>query len=225
MIYPFLYYGIITGSRTGSSHFCELLESTNRLGSPNEYFNPDMRIYYEDYFEKTNQSYLDKVIWSSKKENFVVGTKFNDVTHVHSAWKEGMLDKITHWIWLKRRNKVAQAVSRYIAWKSDVWDYSEMYKFKPKSIPYSQEDINFLISEIEKEEMWIELFLKDKKFMKITYETDVCECPEQTVTSVLNFLDITTKDLPALKSSQKIMSTSLNKDFIERYKKDVSYKF
>jgi len=220
MNYPFIYYGIITGTRTGSSHFCELLESTNRLGTPNEYFNNDMRSYYENVFTKSNQSYLDKITWCTKKQNFVVGVKFNDVKQILSAKEEGMLDKITHWIWLKRYDKLNQAVSRHIAWETDVWDYSELDKIKNKEVKYSKWTIDFILNEIKKEEQWIECFLHGKKHMELIYELDICENAEQAVTGVLNFLNITTKDLPEIKSTQKIMSTELNSQFVDMYLKD-----
>lgn len=217
MNYPFIYYGIITGTRTGSSHFCDLLESTNRLGSPSEYFNHEMRHYYDKIFPNTNQSYLDKIIWNTKKENFVVGVKFNNVNQIISSKEEGMLDKITHWVWLKRSDKLAQAVSRYIAWETDIWDYSELKNMKNKEVKYSKWNIDFILNEIKKEEQWIECFLNGKKYIELMYEEDICENPEQSVVSVLNFLNVTTKDLPPIKSNQKIMRNDLNEKFIQMY--------
>ena len=216
MKHPWLYYAIITGTRTGSSHLCDLLESTNRLGSPTEYFNPDWRKLYESKFPNTEHSFTDKIMWFSKKENFVVGVKLNDITQLYTAFKEGMGNRITHWIWLRRCDKVAQAVSRYIAWETDVWDCTELHKRPP--VQYSKERISNVLKGIVEEEMWIELFLRDKKFIELQYETDVCESPDQAVTSILDFLNVPQYDLPQLASKQLVMTTDLNTEFIKRFK-------
>lgn len=206
MNYNFKYYAILGPSRSGSSHLCDILESTNRLGNPDEYFNKDMMPYYlNHFFPKNTQSYSDKITWHSKKENFVVGVKFTNITHLQTAKDFDFLDKIQFWIWIKREDKILQAISRYKSWKTGIWDHNELLKNKNKEANYNFDEIKFVLENIISEEKEFESFLEDKNYMEISYEKDIVESPEQTVISVLNFLSVPIEYLPKIKSNQKIM--------------------
>lgn len=204
--YNFKYYAIITGSRTGSSHLCDLLESTNRLGKPDEYFNIEMMPYYlKNILPQTNQSYVDKLTWSTKKSNFVVGIKLNHVNHIYELDQHNMIEKIGYWVWLIRDDKVMQAISRYKAWQTDVWDWTQTNENKNPNLKYDKVKIKAAYDSVIEEERWIGLFLKDKNYMEVYYEEDLTKNPEQTVISILNFIGVPTEDLPVLKSQQKVM--------------------
>lgn len=222
MNYQFKYYGVLGPSRSGSSHLCDMLDSTNRLGKPDEYFNKDMMSYYNNhFFPKNDQSYNDKVTWHSKKQNFVVGVKFTNIIHLETASEYGFLEKIKYWIWIKREDKILQAISRYKSWKTGIWDYNEMAKKKSKSdINYNFDEIKFVLENIISEENEFSKFLDDKDYMEISYEKDIVESPDQTIISILNFLSVPTEQLPPIKSNQKIMRNSESIEWKEKFISD-----
>lgn len=221
MKYNFTYYGILGPSRSGSSHLCDLLNSTNRLGKPDEYFNKEMMSYYIDhFFPKNDQSYIDKIIWHTKKDNFVVGAKFTNIEHLQTANDMKFLDKISKWIWIKRDDKILQAISRYKSWKTGIWDSNELNKKGKIKIDYNKDEIKFVFDGILKEEEEFYQFIKNRDYMEISYEKDIVESEEQTIISILNFLSVPTECLPMLKSNQKIMRDKTTLEWKERFKSD-----
>ncbi len=221
MSYNFKHYAIITGSRSGSTHLCDLINSTNRLGRPDEYFNSDMRPYYEAHvFPQTKQSYIDKITWFTKKDNFVVGVKLNHINHIYSAYEEGYLDKVGYWIWLRRSDKILQAISRYRAWTTGAWDWTLNKSEFPATLEYSSDKIKNALASIIEEEKWMELFLRDKKVMEIYYESDIVNTADQTIHAMLEFMDVPTNDLPPLVSAQKVMRDEINLAWKERFENE-----
>ena len=225
--YNFKHYAIITGSRSGSSHLCDLIESTNRLGTPDEYFNTErMEYLLEHVFPQNNQSYQDKILWHTKKANFVVGYKINHIDHLLKAQSMGILSKITYWIWLKRNDKILQAISRYISWVSGVWDNSMSQKRSGmiEKVKYDFGSIRTAYSNIIDEEKWINAFLIGKNYIELEYESDVVDFPNQTITAVLEFLNLPIENLPPLKSNQKIMRTNRNTEWKNIFIKELASK-
>lgn len=189
-------YSILCGSRTGSTFLCDLLKSTNRAGDPQEFFNKDVRPHFEKFNKK---GYVDGIINNTKTENDVFGVKIVGKDQ-WEAYRQSPL-KITHYIWLYREDKVAQAVSRYKSWKTNKWHTN-----KPINTNYSFEDLKWCYDDILKEEEFYADFFKDKKHIKISYEKDLLANKDQTIRCILNHLDVNNNELPELKSSRTKIS-------------------
>ena len=101
-------YSIISTPRSGSTYLCSLLQKTGRMGNPEEYFNVDLIPFYQEKLkiEGNPQSYLDKIIWQSRMANDCVGVNLNSEEAFNVAKKHGWIDINTHWIRLKREDKI-----------------------------------------------------------------------------------------------------------------------
>lgn len=207
-------YAVLCTNRSGSSFLCEALTSTNRCGKPQEFFNPWIKeqlaeefsyhkgkgIFPEDekgrpiLFDRVK--YKEKIIKDFRTKNDVFGIKvvgFWQLMDFASSkpqndWK---------YIYLYREDKVLQAISAYIADKTNGWH-------KETTPPeYDKDAIKWYYDMILKDEEVILEYLQDKNYLSLSYENDLCESLEQTVTSILNYLDISTEELPEIKISNK----------------------
>lgn len=200
-------YVIRCGSRTGSTVLCELLSGTNRCGNPQEYFNPSLIESYRRQlgvpidagFEEYKRVLLNK----TATENRVFGTK---IVGVGKQWTNYLDHNIlpTHWIRIEREDKVLQAISRYKAWTTGKWSFKTGQK-PPTEVDYSFFDIKWCLQEIEKEESEFDLFFQDKDHLRIKYEVDILENPEQTVVAILSYLNISIDDLPIVEPKSIII--------------------
>jgi LPS sulfotransferase NodH len=213
-------YSIIAGARTGSTHLCDLLTSTGRLGNPSEYFNEHLIPSYESSLGGTpGLSYVDKIISCTASKNGVVGIKLSELGQLLKCYKLDFAQNISRWIWLRREDKIAQAVSTYLSWETDIWDYSRLPE--RREVSYSKEKILSAYQHIIQEEALMEVFLMGRPTLEIYYEKDVCSNPEITIEKILSFLEVPGDNLPTILSQQKSMSTKINQEFIERFKIDL----
>src|SRR5579862_3634810 len=136
-------YVICTAPRTGSSLLAEALASTGRAGRPKEYFDiykQNERNWMKRFGIQREKDYLEKVIAAGTTPNGVFGMKlhWHQIPALASKFAaaaeskaapagEIALDELlqdrfpaVHYLWLLRRNKLAQGISYYRATLSDV---------------------------------------------------------------------------------------------------------
>lgn len=217
---PRIRYAVLCGSRTGSTHFCDLLHSTNRLGNPQEYFNPSKIYEYMKAFScYDHQDYVNKIYWNTKKENDCIGIKIqNDANQqLVLAQGYGYTQIITHWIYLYREDVLKQAISRFKAYQTGKWVIDE-HKVNTELF-YDRNWISNIIKDIEHQRELDLRFLADKPHIEINYEHDVIESPESTVLSVLDFVGLPLDQLPEIKSHQIKDEAEINTRWYERYKR------
>lgn len=207
-------YAIVCGSRTGSTLLCDLLKSTNRAGDPHEFFNKDIRPNFEKFNKK---GYVDGIINNTKTENDVFGVKIVGMDQWQAFQKSPL--QITHYIWLYRENRVAQAISRYKSWKLNKWHTN-----KPLEVSYSFEDIEWCYGEILKEEIFYSNFFKNKHHIKISYEKDLLASKDQTIRCILNHLGVNSNELPELKSDRVKISNYNSKKMELQFINDLNLK-
>lgn len=204
-------YAIVCSSRSGSTLLCDLLTSTNRAGDPQEFFNKDIRPRFEKYNKK---GYVDGIINHTKTENDVFGVKIVGKDQWEAFEKSPL--QITHYIWLYRENKIAQAISRFKSWKVNKWHTN-----KPIEVAYCFDNIKWCYEEILEEDKFYREFFKDRKHIKISYEKDLLTNRDQTIRCILNHLNVNSNELPTLKSnrvkisnySSKIMESKFINDY------------
>ena len=111
-------YAVITTPRSGSTYFCDLLESTKIAGYPLEH----LRLATQELSKNCNFNYLrllNNLIQYRVTDNGIFGTKL--ISHFLFALHKTKFDfdqiflTIDKFIFLTRRNKLAQAVSLVIA--------------------------------------------------------------------------------------------------------------
>src|ERR1700677_787554 len=129
-------YFITTMPRSGGHLLCEALESTGLAGKPTEYFEPTFEQLWHDRVRSTGDAdYFKKVVVARSTPNGVFGSKIiwpqyqllkTRLRPIHGAGlpdlellKRSFPDP--RFIFLKRRDKVRQAVSYYKAIWTQVW--------------------------------------------------------------------------------------------------------
>lgn len=192
-------YAILCSSRSGSTHLCDLLKSTNRAGNPEEFFNKSLDFNHL----RKGKGFVDGIVNGTKTENNVFGAKLVGLDQL-SNYADSTLE-FTHCVYLKRRDVVAQAVSRYKSWKTGVWHLSDVHKEIPKT-DYSFDGIKWCYDAILEEAKVFESILSKSHYLEVSYEDDLIGSPEQTVYCILEYLDISTNELPLLSSDQKCVS-------------------
>jgi LPS sulfotransferase NodH len=208
-------YFISAMPRTGGHLLCEALESTGIAARPTEYFEPTYEKYWcdrlgvsgnADYFEKVlafgstpNGVFGAKVIWPQleplkTKLGLIHGSGLSDVGLLRRTFPD------LRFIWLKRRDKVRQAVSYYKAVQTDVW-----HSVKPDSnrqrqtpLPTPERPAPFDFWQIdryvkyltESESNWGRYFEQiGLDPFEVVYE-DFSHAIESTVLAILDYLNI-----------------------------------
>lgn len=163
--------------RSGSNYLCDMLCRVGGLGVPLEFYFPyDFKERVEYWDIKTNpfeRVHKDKVANEMSWFMEVLirgGLKCTWDAH-QQMLKEvgGILDKVKiQYIYLRRRDKLRQAISWYRANKSRQWTSKEP-KSKPDP-PYDEAEIGLRLRYIEQdEERWGE-YLKDIEHLELFYE-------------------------------------------------------
>jgi LPS sulfotransferase NodH len=162
------------------------------------------------------EEYRNKIVRKTRTENDVCGIKVVGITQ---QWHNFIASNFSpqYWIRLYREDKIMQAISRYKAWKTNKWETSQ------PEIKYSCSDIQWCLEEIKKEEKKFNTFFHNKKHLLINYELDLLEQPEQTVYSILNYMNISQEELPLLRSSHTILRNGQNRSWKNRYLSEKTY--
>jgi LPS sulfotransferase NodH len=216
MTAPTLSYVICTAPRAGSTLLTEFLTGTNIAGKPAEYF--DIHDHNEKYWTQKlgiqhDSEYFDRVVDTATTSNGVFGVKL--LWHqspaiiaklAHSLHRESGGDDSLHhllrqklgdvrYIWLRRQNKVAQAISYYRASRTGLWRSSdartEQRARADVELPfnYALIDQNLrLVNEFDLR--WHDYFHRHRlKALMIFYEHFAVNA-EQTIQKINEFLGI-----------------------------------
>jgi LPS sulfotransferase NodH len=206
---------ICSAPRTGSSVLAEALAATGYTGRPEEYF--DVHQKNRDHWMRTlgidrPADYLDKVIAAGSTANGVFGLKlhWHQVPALFDSFADSMgLDRkratqrpldewlrsrfaTSYYLWLRRRNKVAQGISYYRAAHSDVW------RIRPGVAAKAAlgHEVPFNFAEIERhvrlgeefDRHWLAFFKSRKlKVLVLVYEDFIAEY-EKTLWGVWQYL-------------------------------------
>lgn len=223
-------YVICTSPRTGSSLLCAALRRTNVAGRPAEYFDvyEPNEMHWRKALEINDESdYFNKVLAAGTTSNGVFGFKLHwhqspalkAKLLAHQEWngsfaktkiaaKEPGLEKLLRdhlggprYIWLRRQNTVAQAISYYRAGKTGLWRIPVVGNLaaalSPAPPPFDYEEIAENLKKIEEfDRSWSQFFMQQRAQALIVMYEDFIRNYETTVRDVLAFLDL--KE-PALK--------------------------
>lgn len=213
---------IATAPRTGSSLLAEGLAATRRAGNPDEFFDQlprNEQIWAHRYNAPDGDGYLDQIVQASRTPNGVFGFKlhWHQMPALHRRLVQAMPPAVLpdtrptlelirrrfpgiRFLWLSRRNKVAQAISYYRATKSHVWrvwNDGRQPTFERAPMPeYDRDEIENYVLISERMEAGWNKFLHENQIpaLVLIYE-DFVESYERTIHGVLEFLDIPRNDL------------------------------
>jgi LPS sulfotransferase NodH len=206
---------ICTGPRTGSYLLSEALEGTGCLGVPREYFDSHhnkAKWWIDRLGIKGDEDYVDKVTVAGSTPNGVFGLKllwpqvpdlvsrFTRTPGVVLPAQPTFIDCLhtrfdsLRYVWLRRRNKIAQAISLHRAFTTDIWhvraDAPE--KPRPQDLAFNFEEIDRRVLEVmQYDRQWHNFFMERKvKALVVIYEEFVKsrESYERTVREVCRYL-------------------------------------
>jgi LPS sulfotransferase NodH len=242
---PSMSYLICAVPRCGSTLLARALGGTGRAGGPDEFFpgyeEPE-RIWRDAFGIRSDAEYFDKLLAARTGPNGVFGLKL--------LWPQGpaMLAKLRaspslrnappdasphdlltlklgaapRYIWLRRRNRLAQAISYLRAEGTGTWR-SDMPRGGRAANPGVDFDVNLitrylrLVNGYDLE--WGCFFLANRvRMLSITYE-DFISSYDETVFKILDFLEVPTDGLrvppPALRRQGDSRSLEWERQFIE----------
>ena len=199
--------------RCGSWLLCGLLASTGVAGRPHEWFWRDtqqslMRAWGAPDFA----SYLELVLSAGTTHNGVFGAKV--------MW--GHLPELSpfphpRFVWLRRSDRVAQAVSFAKAVQTGHWHHWDQPSHEAPTFRY--EEVDALLRELEElERSWAQWFeLQKIEPLELTYEQLVAN-PEAETLRVLDFLELQLPAGATIRPLTRARRDRANDDWSARYR-------
>ena len=229
---PSLSYAILTTPRSGSTYLCDLLDSTNIAGHPNEH----LRLAAQELARYCNFNYLsllDNLKQYRTTNNRVFGTKI--ISHFLFELKQTKPDfrqifrSIDKFILLVRQDKLAQAVSLEVAQQTEIWHLrgdatSINYRSKLESIEIDNSLLNNVEQKydfINRQEARLRKILSDNQIepLQVVYE-DILEDAQLQIDRIIDFLGIARPEPYLMKIDSKIqkMPSNISQEIIRQYK-------
>ncbi|AFZ35725.1 hypothetical protein Sta7437_2176 [Stanieria cyanosphaera PCC 7437] len=224
-------YAIITTPRSGSNFLCSILNSTKIAGYPKEHLRQASVVIAKscqfDYIRL-----LEILMTYQVTPNSVFGTKF--ISHFLKDFQQTQFDfdkifkLITKYIYLVRRDKIAQAVSVVVAQATNVWHIDNSnrqldYQTKLQTIDiddYLLEKVHRNYLSLEEGERYLnQLFDKYQiSPLRIEYEQLLDNKAEQ-IRKIFDYLNIkySQEHLTDLQSTFKKTGSSLSEQIISKY--------
>jgi LPS sulfotransferase NodH len=209
---PVKSYLICAIPRTGSYLLCDSLSATGVAGRPNEYFSPAYQGHWSKVWEtKSYTQYLDRVVDTTTTPNGIAGVKthpwqFDSFSRqatgrrpVFYAERPAVLAQWfpnLQYVWLRRRNKLQQAISYARSLQTNIWWDAEVDPVpnattEPEALRFDFELLTQSVARmVEEDSMWERYFevIGVSPFV-FEYE-DLVDDIDGSVRSVLDFLGL-----------------------------------
>lgn len=218
---------ISTLGRSGCHLLMSLINSTNKVGFMKEYF-VGMRDHARELADEEILAIFEGLEQTAVGGRW--GTKL-DVRDIYFLEKYISLKGISRtdigWIWLRRRDKIAQAISMYKATERQIW---HIHKHTDKDVvERAKTDIEIPLQKLKNrmlnlyihDSLWERYFIRNRIEPYIVFYEDFAEEPSwlPLIESIFDFLGIPyTDDLEVstkfLKVSDPAMVSSSYKNFI-----------
>lgn len=174
---PLATYFIACSPRSGSTFFCSTLHRTNFLGYPDEYFN-DVVTRNAGRMDPTILNQCIHAARDGVSPNGICGIKLM-IGKMPDILERIILEEWfpePKWIWLRRRDKLAQAISYDKAQQTNSWS---SFQDPEKEPSYSRESISNRIAELEENDEWWTAYSKANsiKFLEVWYEDFILDQP------------------------------------------------
>ena len=242
-------YIICSTPRTGSTLLCSLLKSTKVAGCPESYFrdvdfgkwalkwdlvkNRDEPFAPEKYLKATikagstnNGVFAMRIMWGSIKDVVEMINKAYPSLNGNDYELIQQIFGRVRFVYVKRNNTVAQAVSLVKALQNNVWHISnerdDSKNASQAELYYDFEEIDRNVKEIkEHNEEWNKWFSRNNITpYEVIYE-DLIDNQSETTMDILKYLEITLpEEKIQTRASNKKLSDNINSDWINRYNLD-----
>jgi LPS sulfotransferase NodH len=229
---PKISYAIVTTPRSGSNFLCSILNSTNIAGYPKEHLRQaSLDLAKHCHFDYIRL--LQILMTYQVTPNGVFGTKF--ISHFLKDFQQTKFEfdrifkSISKYIYLVRRDKIAQAVSIIIAQKTNVWHIDHQnqqfnYQAKLQTINIDENLLNrvhHVYKSLQRGEISLTKLFENYRIspLLIEYE-ELLENKEEQLQKILDYLEInySKEQIINSKSSFQKTSSNLSQQIINRYK-------
>ena len=209
---------ICAAPRTGSTLLAQALRDTGRAGRPNEFFDiheHNERFWINSLGITSDAEYFDKVLTAGSTENGIFGQKLHwhqapallaklrAAPALADAPAEASLHELLtrklgaapRYIWMRRRDKLAQAISYLRAARTGIWrstdDVPENARRADADLPFDFDQIAEYVRFVTDFDLqWQAFFRKNRlKVLMIVYENFIAAY-EASVFNILEFLGI-----------------------------------
>ncbi len=238
-------YVVCASQRVGSSFLCACLRATNVAGRlTGELLHGNARLNDEKWLREMEKK--SGLKWPSVEMlhfflnriatgNGIAGAKvfwahlckfidqFRQLDQYRGSDTKHILEKLfpsVQYIFLTRRDKIAQAVSYSIASRTNMWVSTEKEQ-KSVELAFDFKDIDTRYHKLlEDEKLWKDFFLTNQyEPLELIYE-DYINNPDETVRMVMDFLDVEfERELDLSGVGLKKQSNHINEKWILEYKK------
>lgn len=228
-------YCILSTPRSGSTMFCDALTSTGLAGFPREHLrDPSLILAQQGNFD--SDRYLKAIKSLHTTQNSVFGTKL--ISHFIEKYVSlskgnlNPLDYFDNFIYLIRRDKVAQAVSLFMAQKSGVWKISQaeklsnyQNKISNKTITKDDlEQVHKLHNRLLKEENYLEQMCVQKNIKPlVVYYEDITTDLSGHIAKLLRCLNIISEENTEqlnITIKEKKLGSQTSQNVIDMYKQE-----
>ena len=202
-------------TRSGSNYLCALMEKTGKLGNPQEYFSPHIVIDHAVTIAEQYRVALEQGMTA----NGILSIKLfaHHLDRIHKKkYRFSELFPTKIWIWLRRRDLLAQAISRTIALQTRSWhgkmDSECMPSYSRKAIMRSLRYI------IIAEARWKIFFIRNNIQPLVLWYEDLIIDPADTIMQISSFIGVEMKPLEINTSVHtSIQRTDINEEWKNRF--------
>src|SRR5271166_3141921 len=224
---PMRYSYIVASSpRSGSTYFCRLLGQSGLLGTPSEVLNPgfDLKGFKNRFKASSPADYIAELISRRTAKSGVFGLKahfenFEGFLKEYPALLD-VLSPVTY-IYINRRDRVAQAVSMARALQTNQWS-SQGEEGKKPELRYNRELIANAMKEVELQDAgWLNWFkAKNITPFRLTYE-DLLADPAGAIQKVVEHLGVQNAERDEVKVPPvEKQGDDTNQEWIERFRRE-----
>lgn len=230
-------YILCTTPRSGSTLLCSLLQSTGVAGYPESYFRKqDINMWAKSWgvASQFDREYVSAVLPAGMSSNGVFGVRLMWGT-LHELLTElrtyyiqeseiGLLTEAfgpTQFVYLRRQDVVAQAVSRAKAEQSDTWHVhsDQSHMLNDGDFTYDYDQIHSYVAETEADnQAWEKWFREHAIEPHVVVYEELSEQREETVASILEFLGVDSTQADNIRSSTTKMADELSQTWIDQYR-------
>ena len=202
-------------TRSGSNYLCALMEQTGKLGYPKEYFSPHIVI---DNAVTIAEQYA-VAISQGKTENGVLAIKLfaHHFDRIHKEnFKLSEIFPNRYWLWLRRKDLLAQAISRAIARQTNVWINNIVTDITPE---YSRDEILRALKYISiSDKRWHIFFTRNNISPLLLWYEDLLHSPEETIMkiSIYTGIDVKSHEINS-NVHTSIQRTDLNEEWKKKF--------
>ena len=221
---PHITYFVCSTPRCGSSVFCEALCNTQLAGAPTEYFDKAIeQRFWKHWNVQSREEFIELLLKKKTSPNGVFGTK----THLNQYKTTFGFDELPtrfsglSYIWIRRSDIVAQAVSYTKAVQLELWTHHGNAR-KGSELVYDFKQIKHFKDRVESEDEKWRVFFQSHNIEPLTlvYE-DFSDKLLETVNDTLKFIGVEASQEVSIEPISLVkQADAVSQQWCERFRKE-----